>query len=607
MGSKMFGYAGKLLYIDLEKGTTRKRILDLDLAKKYVGGSGLAARLLYEAASEVIDPLSSKNVLIFTSGPFTGTLLPMSGKWEVGAISPLTGIWGEANCGAWWGAELKFAGYDGLVIQGKAESPVYIYIDDNQVHIKSAKDIWGQGTSKTMSYLMKIYGSDIPVACIGQAGENLIKIASIISEHGGAAARCGLGAVMGSKNLKAIAVRGSQEIPFANLSKFMELVAKIKVGISENPTYTDLSRYGTGAWTEAGHEIGDLPIKYWEGSEWLEGSREISGTMTAKRYPVKGIACYACSVGCGTAVKTTYKSKVAEWDFGPEYETLAAFGSLCLNTSFKDIQKAQYVCNDYGIDTISTGGLVAFAMDCNEKDLIPAEYLNGLDLSWGNTATITTLVEMIAKKEGIGKILSDGVREASRVFGEEASRLAVHVKGLAPAMHDPRGKAGFALLYATSPIGASHGRGHVSLFDRTPYTSDEVAERGVEGQNAAAFVDSAVICKFGPLMKAFSLSDLAQMLTHLAGWNTSEAELLKTGERIVNLKRLINLRQGVTGVQDTLPDMFLKTPRIIDNQKVVVQNLDEIIKKYYRLRGWSEQGIPTDQKLKELDLLHENI
>jgi aldehyde:ferredoxin oxidoreductase len=601
----MFGYAGKLLYVDLEKGTTRKRVLDSDLARKYVGGAGLAAKLLYDSVSEAIDPLSPKNVIVFASGPFTGTLLPMSGKWEVGAISPLTGIWGEANCGAWWGAELKFAGYDGLVIQGKSESPVYIFIDDDQVHIRSAKDIWGQSTSKTMSHLMKIHGGDIPVACIGQAGENLIKIASIISEHGGAAARCGLGAVMGSKNLKAVAVRGSKEIPFANLSKFMELVTKIKARIRENPTYVDMSKYGTGAWTESGEEIGDLPIKYWEGNEWLEGSREISGTTTVKRYPVKGIACYACSVGCGTAVKIAFRSNEREWYFGPEYETLACFGSLCLNSDFKSIINAQKICDDYGIDCISTGGLVAFAMACKEKGLIPAEYLNGIDLSWGNTATITTLVEMIAKKESIGKILSEGVRGASHVFGEEASRLAVHVKGLAPAMHDPRGKPGFALLYATSPIGASHGRGHVSLFDRTPYTPDEVAEKGFEGQNVAAFVDSAVLCKFGPLMKAFSLSDVAEMLTHITGWNTSEVELRKTGERIVNLKRLINLRQGMTSAQDTLPGMFLKTPRIIDKQKVVVQDhyLNEAIHKFYQLHGWNEEGIPTEEKLRELGLL----
>ena len=603
MSRQIFGYAGELLYVDLARGKIQKRQLDLDLARKHIGGSGLAAKIFYDQVPEVIDPLSPNNLLIFASGPLTGTLLPMSGKWAVSAISPLTGIWGEANSGAWWGADLKFAGYDGIVIKGRSENPVYISVDDDSVDLKNAKDLWGLGTSKSMRSLMADHGRDVSVACIGPAGENLVRIASIINEHGGAAARCGLGAVMGSKNLKAIVVRGSREIKIAAPEKFAAFVEAVNTRVRESQSYRDLSRYGTSAWLEASHEIGDLPIKYWKESEWPDGARELSGTTTAKRMPVKGIACFACSVGCGTAVRLAFRSREAEWAFGPEYETLGAFGSLCLNDSFKDVVRASELSNDYGIDTISAGGIIAFTMECFERRLIPKEFLDELDISWGNTNTIFSLLEMIAKRKGLGKILSEGVRRASESFGEEASRIAVHVKGLDPAMHDPRATPGFGLLYATSPIGASHGRGKVSLFDKGEYTPEELARKNVDGQNLMAFVDSAVLCKFGLLMNAFNLADIAEYVTAVTGWETSESDLSKAGERVCNLKRLINLRQGLTAAQDCLPEVFVRTPRTIGRREVVLQNLDEMIRYYYSFRGWDKQGIPTEEKLRELAII----
>lgn len=596
------GYANKLLYVDLDRNRVWKEPLDLDLAKSWIGGSGLAASLLRKNLRENIDPFSRENAIIFMTGPLTGTLIPMSGKWSVASISPLTGTWGEANSGGWWGAELKFAGYDGVIIKGKAENPVYVFVDDDEVSIRSAKDIWGLSTSKTMLTLMDGFGFDVSIACIGPAGENLVKVASIINEHGGAAARCGLGAVMGSKNLKAIGVRGSKEIKCARPQELEHIVEKITSRIRESPAYQNLSRYGTGRSIEANHELGDLPIKYWKGSEWLEGARELSNTNIAKRMPFKGIACFACSVGCGTAIKVAYESEEAKWDFGPEYETSAAFGSLCLNMNFETIAKAHNLCNNYGIDTISVGSLIAFAMECYEKSLIPREYLKDLDLSWGNQAAIVALVEMIAKREGLGRVLSEGVRDASRVFGEEASRLAIHVKGLAPAMHDPRANPSFGLLYATAPIGASHGRGAVSLYDKSKYTPEERARKVIEGQHVAAFMDSAVLCKFGYLMKAFGLADMAEFIMAVTGWEFKEADLLKVGERIYNVTRLINLGRGVDGKQDTLPDVFFKTPRIISKQEFVVQDFDEMVRCYYSLRGWSDQGIPAASKLKELDI-----
>jgi aldehyde:ferredoxin oxidoreductase len=607
MDSKVFGYAGTLLYVDLTGRQVRKKPLRPELVKNYVGGSGLAAKLFHDQISEPIEPLSSKNVLIFMSGPLTGTLIPMSGKWAVSSLSPLTNAWGEANSGAWWGAELKFAGYDGVIIEGKAENPVYILVDDENVSIRSAKDLWGLSTSKTMLSLMKDYGSDISVACIGPAGENLVKIASIINEHGGAAARCGLGAVMGSKNLKAVAVRGSKGIQYADPQRLARLVEKISIRVKESPAYKNFSRFGTTRSMESSHELGDLPIKYWKESQWLEGAQELSGITTVSRMPVKGVACFACSVGCGTAVKLAFRSKEREWDFGPEYETSAALGTLCMNKDFKSVVKAHNLCNDYGIDTISTGSLIAFSMECYEKGFIPKELLKDLDLSWGNAESIVTLVGMIARREDLGRILSEGIREASSIFGEEASKLAVHVKGLDPAMHDPRATPGFGLLYATAPIGASHGRGVVSLFDKGKYSPEEVAKKVIEGQHVAAFMDSAVLCKFGALMKAFNLDDMSEFMISATGWELNNSDILGVGERIYNLTRIINLRRGVDGTQDTLPEVFLKTPRTIGNQKVVVASFDEMIQHYYLLRSWNEQGIPSKRKREELGLSQDSL
>ncbi|MEM3754770.1 MAG: aldehyde ferredoxin oxidoreductase family protein, partial [Candidatus Bathyarchaeia archaeon] len=542
-----------------------------------------------------------ENLLIFMTGPLTGAPIPFSGKWSVAAISPLTGIWGESNAGGIWGAKLKFAGYDGIIIGGKSNSPIYILIKNNEVFFKDASNIWGLTTSQTHAFLKEELGFEVSSISIGPAGENLVKVSSIVGDYGDVAARCGLGAIMGFKKVKAIAVEGDKTFKIANPEKLLEFYESFKENKLKDIGLIKLSSYGTSGWFEPLIELGDSPIKYWKGNDWLEGINKINAKTINKTLFIRKAACFFCPIACGRILKRIKDSKDLAISHGLEYETLASLGSLCLNDDLKTLALANELCNDYGLDTISTGSLIAFTIECKENGLIPKKFLDGLKISWGNPETIINLIEIIAKKEGLGNILANGVKEASFHFNEKAIKLAAHVKGLEVPMHDPRPNLGFALLYATSNLGASHCRGLVKVLE-TLQSRIEVVNKVIEGQNISEILDSLIICRFSIIMNAYSIDDLLNLYILTTGNEISKEEFLKIGERSFNLKRLINFNQGIKAYEDKLPEILLNTPRIVQGEKKFIENFDLLIKEFYKARGWNENGFPKKEKLEELNL-----
>jgi aldehyde:ferredoxin oxidoreductase len=587
--------------------------LEESLLKRYIGGSALGARMLYDELDPSVGALSPENLLIFLTGPLTGTACPSCGRYCVCTRSPLTGIWAEAHSAGYWGPELKFAGLDGIVFSGKSEKPVYLLVKDGAYELKDAGHLWGKDTYETELALRRDLNDEkVKVASIGQAGERLSRISSIMNDLGRAAGRCGVGAVMGSKNLKAVAVRGTKMnvFPAARGVQLGEYLRKIYVSIRSHPTVQIYTCYGTDGIMDMMHEYGDVPVKYFTKGEWAEGLKKIDGVAMSKTIYHKQYACYRCLVACGREIKVTSGKYAGLAGAGPEYETCAAFGMLCMNDDLAAIAKANDLCNRYGLDTISTGNAVAFAMECYEKGLIGKDEL-GFELKWGDPDAIVEAVRQIGEGEGFGKVLSEGVMRASRRIGRGAEEMAVHVKGLEVPMHDPRAFKGMGLQYATSHRGACHLRGlfyHIEQGERVPdlgihkryerFTVDDKAEPVIAMQNWHDVVDSLIMCKFAMVPPASALA----MLQMVTGWEMKLPELLKAGERAYNLKRLINMRYGMTSKDDCLPKRLLSMPLPDGGCKGTVVELEKMLPQYYRARGWGEDGVPSKEKLSELGL-----
>ena len=610
---------GKIAYIDLSNN--RVRIVDVheNDIKLFLGGTGLGAKILYELVKDPrsLDPLSPENPLIMLTGPLTGTLFPSSGRFGVVSKSPLTGIFGESTAGGFWGPELKFAGLDGIVITGRAREPVYITIIDGDVSIRKADYLWGKDTLETEEIIRKDLGdSKVRVACIGPAGENLVRFASIICDGGRAAGRCGLGAVMGSKNLKAIAVRGTKELRYAYEDEFRKYCSELLRKVAQSSYASNARMYGTAGYVLIGYKYGDVPIKYWTKGTWDE-IEKISGQEMIRRGILKKVqACFNCPIACGRYIKIESGPYAGIEGHGPEYETLASIGSLCMLSDIEAIAKANELCTRYGMDTISLGSVIAFAMECYEKGLISISDTGGIKLEWGNAEAILKLIELIAKREGIGNILALGVREASKYI-RSSEGFAVHVKGLEVPMHDPRAWDSLALQYATMPRGACHtalaytiDRGvvindlgftkeFVSRLNR--FSHEGKAEIVKVMQDFMGVFDCLVICKF-LIFAGVEPSEIARALTLATGWEFTKEKLLEIGERVFNLKRVFNIECGISRKDDTLPKRLL-TPLSDGGAKGHVPKLDVMVREYYRLRGWDEEGRPTVEKLRKLQLL----
>jgi len=602
----------KLLEINLTNNTVGDRKLKEEVLKNYLGGSGLAAKLLYDELQTDLSPLHPDSPLLFFSGLLTGTPIPTASKLSICAKSPLTGIWNEATVGGKLGAELKFCGYEGIIIMGKAEKPVYLYITPEEIKIKDAQEMWGQDTYRTSQSLKEKCGPEIKIASIGQAGENLVNISSIVIDapHYRLAGRGGLGAVMGSKNLKAIVVKGDLKPTIENP---LALKETLKVDRQNIRNYTEgLHKLGTAGAVEAREYTGDLPIKNFSGSRW-QGASKITGQVIVDNLFKKHYACFACPIACGKEVKIKTPPFVAH---GPEYETVAAFGSLCLNDNLDSIVEANDLCNRYGIDTISFGISVAFAMETYEKGFLNQEDFEGINLEWGNSQTIIDLIHLVAKNEGPGKLLGQGVRQFSKKVGKNSEEFAIHAKGLELPLHDPRAYTGMALSYATANRGGCHleslsyavesgisiedlGYGEDNRLD--PHTSIGKAELVIKLQNYMNVFNALGLCKF-LLFGRIGPTKVTEWLNQLTGWNLTPEELLTIGERLHNLKRMYNVKLGINRKDDTLPTRLLTLARNDGMAAGVLPELDKMLEEYYRLRGWDENGIPSKEKLKQLNL-----
>jgi aldehyde:ferredoxin oxidoreductase len=595
------GYHGRVLRVNLSSRELRDQPLPEALARRYLGGSGLAARYLYDETDASTDPLGPDNLLCFMAGPFVGTAVPASNRFAVAARSPLTGIWGEGDCGGRWGGALKSAGYDGILITGRAESPVYLWVEEGRAELRDATRLWGLDT----------YELDLgaEMVCIGPAGEQQVRFASVMSgrHDGRAAGRTGMGAVMGSKNLKAIACNGRQRAPLADREALVQSVREIIPAIRQGTA--NMHRYGTANGLVTFERLGDMPIRNWAQGQWTEGAERISGQHMADTILTDTYACGGCPIGCGRIVEVSQGPYAGVKGAGPEYETCASLGSLCLIDDIEAVAKLNELCNRYGMDTISTGGVVSFAMEARERGLMD----EGPD--WGDAEATIALVERIARQEDdLARLLGQGVRAAAAQLGGTAEEFSIQVKGLELPMHDPRAFYSLAPGYATSARGACHLQALSHIFARSVTMPEigvhDVLERhAVEGkgrlvarsQDLMCLFDSLKECKF-VMFGGVKLSHMTEWLRAITGWDVDNEEMLAIGERISNLKRMYNVRLGVSRKDDALPPRILVHRFESGGAAGRLPPLGSMLADYYQARGWSREGIPAPEKLAELGL-----
>jgi len=608
-------YAGKYLRIDLSSGKWQEEAISTDQVETWLLGSGLAAKVYYDEMDPGRNPLDPASPLLIFNGVLTGTFAPTGCRTSFCGRSPLTGIWNEANVGSHWGAELRFAGYDGLVITGRAEGPVYLWIDENGVEIRDAAQVWGKDYFEAADTLLAQTDDKAKVVGIGPAGENLVKIAGIMSgpsDYVRAAARGGMGALMGSKNLKAIVVRGTQKPQYPDLQAFREVVKEQNKYIQE--TSIGMTKLGTAGGFLGTEQYGDLPIRNWSLGNW-EDAVKITGATLYEKYLTKHTRCHACPIGCGKEVEVPEGKYASPRGEGVEYETLAGFAGSCYISNLEAVILANSLCNRYGLDTISTSATIAFAMEAFENGLISLEDTGGIELRFGDPDAMLAMVEQIATRRGLGDLLAEGSREAARRIGGNAGHYAIHVKGLEVAFHDPRGFVSMAVNYATAVRGGCHleaasywngygvhlpDLGYPETLDRLTSTAEQ-AKMAYDWQNYAGIFNPLGLCKF--IIKGkVGAERLSAIINSALGWEWGKDEILTTSERIFQLKRLINLRLGVTAADDRLPTRFVTEPRPTGSAAGNLPDMELMMPVYYELRGWDEQGVPSPERLAQLGL-----
>ena len=591
------GYAGKILEVDLEKETFKKLKLNSKWVQLYVGGGGYATRILYDFIDKNIDPLSQENPLIFMAGPLTG-LAATSPKILVVTRSPLTGFLGKSAAGGSFGPVLKKAGYDGIIIKGKARRPIFLSIIDDFPEICDASNIWGVGVFDTCKAVKESLGDQkARIAVIGPAGENLVKEASIMTDERRAFGRTGVGAVMGSKQLKAIAVSGSKKVVVADEKKLIELNKKYLIEAPATSRGGGLKAYGTGGGIISGLQSGNLPIKNWSLGYWL-GAEKITSQVFMEKYKLDsgmktcGESVF-CTIQCERRIKMDDSRYGESMGKGPEYETLASLGSMTLVDNIKAIIRANDLCDDLGLDTISTGAIIAWAMEAYDKGVLGDTDI-GFPLKWGDADAMITLIGMMAYKEGIGILLSEGVREASKKVGKGSENFAIHIKGLEVAMHNPRLFTTMGVLYAVSSIGGSHLQGMGMLVERNmllpeygivaaPKDISSKTKAEVIHQSLCTFVDSIGMCKFG----VFGVTDfnhIAETFNAITGRKEDKDTILKIGDRIWYLERLLNNKLGLTPEDDRLPKRFTKESVPDGAAKGLSCPIDEMLPEFYTAR-----------------------
>jgi len=606
------GYAGKVLYLDLPGGERRTEDLREEEAKLFLGGKGLGARILYRNLGPGLDPLSPKNILIFATSPLTGTVAPTANRFCVITKSPLTGTFLDSHCGGPFGVGLKEAGLDALVIGGAADEISVLIIDDGEAELRGANDLKGMTTLETERELKRSLGDGFQVACIGPAGERGAPIAGVFSGMR-AAGRGGAGAVMGSKGLKAIAARGSERIGVHDKEAFTRAswIAHRMIRMHE-VTARHLPQHGSDNILETINETGALPTRNFQ-SGTFESASEISGAEWRRELWVRDTACGRCPIACSKVAVVKDGPYRVEFTDGPDYESIWSLGALC-GVSAKDaIAKANELCDLYGVDTISVGNIVAYTMECYEKGLLREGDVDGLEPKFGSSEAMVALVEKISNGTGVGKSLQRGVRRVSEELlakrGDGAFlKLALHVKGMELPGYDPRAAQGMGLGYATSDRGGCHLRGYTAGQEllgysggANPHKTEGKAKLVIDRQNEKAVVDSSGLCFYA--FFAQTLKEVRMLVDAATGLGYgSSRDLERVGERIYNLTRLFNLREGFTSKDDVLPERFLREPMRTGPAKGLVVNLGPMLKEYYQLRGWDEGGVPTRAKLNELGL-----
>jgi len=618
-----YGYMGSYVSINLTKEEVSFQSFSDEVLRKYIGGTGLGTKILFDETDGNTDPLGPENLLIFNAGPLVGTKAPNFGRYHVVTKSPLTGKYAEANSGGKFGPALRKAGYDGIIITGKAKRPVYLSLDNGKVELSSADHLWGKDTYEVGDWMKENHGKSSVCCCIGPAGERLSKIAGIMNDgrDGRAAARCGVGAVMGSKNLKAIVAKGNMEVPLFSKDEFNATSKEWSVKISQSVGNDILGLYGSSCGLEGTEVLGDIPIKNW-GAGNFEGAKKISGPVMAETILTKRYYCGQCVIGCGRVVEVKEGKYLLEEGAGPEYETLGVFGANLLIDDLSAIATFNELCNRYGLDTISAGCTISFAIEAFEKGLLTKEQLGGLELHWGDPDCVIELIHKIAKREDFGFWLAEGSKIASEKLGGIAPQLAVHVRGLEFPAHDPRGANGLALQYITSPRGACHlssfthdfeygGGGPMLNFPENAFDRFGYEGKGAfvsQYQDLMALFDSLTGCKFvlfgfegKPLEKIKMFLDLA------TGWNISEEELMETGERIMNLKHLYNLKCGWTAEEAKLPYKMFGITRGTGGAADNIPNAGLMLTQYNKFRGRDVHGIPSGDTLRRLGLEKEGL
>lgn len=607
----MHGWNGKLLRVDLTNQTASVEDIDPQDAKDFIGGRGLAIRYLYREMDPQADPLSSENRLIFATGPLTATLAPTGNRYMVIAKSPLSGALSCSNSGGVFPTEMKRSGFDLIIFEGKAVEPVYLWVNDDQVEIRPAGHIWGKDTHETEGIILAETDPKARVASIGPAGERLARAAAIINDKHRAAARSGVGAVMGSKNLKAVAVRGTKKVAYAEPEKMRELCRQVRTEVTEAVKKgTSLNLYGTAYVPEVTNEIGILPTHNFQ-TGVFGGVEGITGHVLREKYLIRPKPCFGCPIACGRLTRVEDPVYGGEGE-GPEYETIASLGSACGVDNLAAITRANYLCNELGLDTISIGVTIACAMELYEKGYLPEKDV-GMPLHFGDADAMIEMVKLAGKREGFGDLLAEGSYRLAEKYGHP--EYSISAKKQEFPGYDPRGSKGMGLLYATSNIGASHMAGDLAYMEvfGVPKKLDPLSiERKPwyikHFEDIFTIVDATGLCVFLSIRYLFDPTyevmptRLTELLNYATGAGYAVDSLLEAGERIFNLERMFLVKAGFSRADDTLPPRMLEEPMPEGPAKGHVVELEEMLDEFYGLRGWDENGVPLQEKLESLGL-----
>jgi len=616
----VFSLGGTVLRVDLTTGEIHRQPTDASLVRAFLGGRGLNVKALYDRLPAHTDGVSPENLLVFGAGPLVGTSFPGAARFNISAMSPQTGILGDSNAGGFFGPEMKFAGYDQVAIEGRSREPVYLLVADGHVELRPARALWGTDVCEATAAIQEAAGDAVQVAAIGQGAENGVRFAGVFVNRHRAAARTGMGAVMASKNLKAVAIRGTGSLKVADPRRFGALVERLDEKIAKHPDYAVRARLGTTRLIKALEAIGGLPTRHFEGHPFA-GADAVSGETIERLYKVKGKACFACTIPCSRFLRVDDPRFPGLALEGPEYEPLAGFTARIGNSDLALALHCIDLTNRYGLDAIALTEAIAWAMECHARGLLSREEADGLDLSWGNGEAIVELVHRIARREGLGDLLADGVRRAAERLGRGSEQFALHSKGLEIFQADLRTIKAYALGNAVSSRGADHLRAE-PWFEFSNDAAEGLRRYGIAEtafrlehkgkglvvrhfEEMAAVADATGVCKNTyNNMEVLGWDETAEMLQAATGWPFTGEEVRRAGERIVNLERLFNAREGIARKDDTLPERFVRQALPPDNPSAgAVVELEAMLDEYYRARGWNvETGLPTREKLRELGL-----